>query len=155
MDIKELFVIIDEMITIGRKPEDIFQFVDKKKLTELSNSYCVQCGDCCTGDVLAGVYDNVTECSNREIKDDLSYCLLHCEGEYPDGKQIPKLRDAVETRLNPDEWAKPMCCHEYGPHLAMTTLIEVQREAIPEHLALDNCPGGLRMLEQYYEFKLR
>ncbi len=154
MDVKELFVIIDEMITTGRKPEDIFQFVDKGQLIELSNSYCVQCGDCCTGTAIQGDDDPVRECSNREMEDELSYCLLHTH-EYPNGRAVPTLREAVTRILDPMAWAKPMCCHEYGPHLAMTTLIEVQRGAIPEDFAFDNCPGGLRMLEQYREFKLR
>jgi len=122
-------------------PEVVQTLYSEPELMLISNSYCEQCGDCCAGKTIRAYEDGVDVCVNMEFREDgLAYCLLHCDsGEYPHGKQIPDLRDAVKTRLDPEIWAKPEACVKDGPHIK---LLDRSKE----------CPGGTKMLREYREF---
>ena len=151
MDVEELFEMMYQLEQDNGKSIDD-SFVENEEVLALSNSYCEQCGDCCKETALEGADGiSIRECSNLESRDGLYYCLLHSE-EYPGGKQVPDLMQAAAERLDPAVWAKPKCCHIYGPRLILFSMIEAKRERNPGLLECVTCPGGLKMLEEYRAF---
>ena len=143
--ISPLFTIINDMLKDGKSISSISSKVaSDPELKDISNSYCEQCGDCCS---VESVGD---ECENKEVREDgLTYCMLHSVGTFPYDKQVPKLSQAVHNKLDSDVWAKPECCHGYGPLYTIFSWLEAKAENNPELIDVVTCVGGLKMLEEY------
>lgn len=152
MDAEELFEMIHKLEQEPHRDDIKGKITKNPEVITLSNSYCEQCGDCCEGYALEGGDNSVRECSNREIRNELSCCLLHSDGAYPNGREIPQLNEAVANRLDPTKFAKPECCHITGPYLTLLSMIEAKREGDQGLLECVKCHGGLKMLEEYRAF---
>jgi len=138
--IKKLFELIQE--SLNDKVDDK-GIIDKIKadetLIKASNSYCVQCGNCCKSD-----------CKNKEKIEGLVYCLLHDDSK----KQIRASYEDIPKRLDSKKWSKPLVCHTYGPHLVLLSMIHYTEQK-NFRMALDkknDCPGAAKMFDDYKEF---
>ncbi len=113
---------------ISKEDSEIISIIkEDSNLLATSNSFCIQCGDCCN-----------TRCSNIESERGLSYCLLH-EEDYPNDKRIPDYSDVYEE-LDSEIFTKPLVCHTYGPHLGLLSMIR-GKDTI--------CSGSIKMFREY------
>lgn len=110
-----------------------------------SNDYCRQCGKCC-----------MTRCKNyAEYEDGHVKCLLHEDGSaYPHGKIIAGY-DMIRVPLDPAQYAKPLLCHTYGPHVACLGIMNHLSKGDGElaHIAAERCPGSQDMYADLLERK--
>jgi hypothetical protein len=113
------------------------QIIDEIKadesLIEASGSYCNQCGWCCG-----------SCCANLAMDDGLAYCGLHDVSPYPNGKNIPGYGEARSQELDSHEWAKPLTCHTFGPHIGLLYNIRKGR--------FSYCSGSEKMARDYRKF---
>ncbi len=144
----KLFTLIRKKICEGVSVEDVIEEIKShEELIEASNSYCIQCGQCCN-----------THCGNIEKRaDGYAYCLLHDDSgkAYPYGKKIPEYPDDIYRRLDPSKWAKPKVCHTKGPYLNLLDIlfsIEIgEPECVVQHYK-ELCLGVVGMLRDYELF---
>lgn len=136
----KLFEIIKENLDSGASYKATIDAIKSDpELIKASNSYCMQCGNCCK-----------RRCANKEEKEGLVYCLLH------DDSKGQKRAENIEIRhkLDPKEYTKPITCHTYGPHLVFPA-IKYYKEQKNWGMVQETkiiCPGAVKMLKDYEHF---
>ena len=142
---RRLFHLLRENLAGGLADEGIIRLIKADEgLVEASNSYCARCGKCCN-----------RYCGNKEtLESGRIQCLLHDQGAYPYGKNIPEYPEDIDKKLDSAEFTKPSVCHTFGPHLAFLAGIrysESGKAALATN-ALSLCDGAENMTRDYEAF---
>ena len=135
---RKLFEVLKEKLEANKIGKDIIDVIKSDSdLLDTSNSYCMQCGNCCN-----------RFCRNKEEIGGLTCCLLH-DKNYLGDKGILKYDD-IYKMFDPDEFVKPLVCHTYGPHVIFLSLVGDSK--VSEESLREQCPGGFYMFEDYKRF---